>query len=184
MASPKGIIDRAETVGTMAPLALLYQNNVAFKAVIDEFIASGTAYTAANKKVSDLEAQLNQARNDRDVARKVCQNCHGAAVKQVEKHSTTAADVTSCGFLFLDVQRPGVVPPSAILATFDPGKSVLNLRVKYPVKGGFKCVIEISADPTNPASWRRLEGNGLRRTLSGYAEGTCWICAATSAATE
>jgi hypothetical protein len=51
-------------------------------------------------------------------------------------------------------------------------------------KGDHKCVIELSPDPVTPTSWVRLEGNGLRRALSGYAEGMWWIRAATSVATE
>lgn len=184
MASAKGLIDRAATVGTMAPLTPLYQSNATFKAVLEDFIVSGVACAAADKKISDLVAQIAQARNDRVLARKVCRDCHGAAVKQVEKHSTTAADVTSSGFLFLDVQRLGLVLPSAILAKYDHGKGLLNLRVKYPVKGDHKCVIEMSSEPGNPAAWSRLEGNGVTRALSGYAEGTWWIRAATSLAAE
>jgi hypothetical protein len=183
-ASPKGLIDRAATVGTMAPLAPFYKTDATFKVVLDDFIASGVDYAAADKKVSDIEAQLTQARNDRELARKACQDCHGAAVKQVEKHSITAADVTSSGFLFLDVQRVGLVPPSEILAKYDPGKRLLNLRVKHPVRSNARCVIEISPDPVTPTSWIRLEGNGMRRALSGYADGTWWVRAATSGAAE
>jgi hypothetical protein len=179
-----GLIDRAKTVGGMSPLTPLYKTNATFKGVLDDFVASGAAFAVAEQKVSDLDAQLAQARNDRDLAKKACQDCHGAAVKQVEKHSTTAADVTSYGFIFLDVQPQGMVLPSGVLAKYDHAKGLLKLHVKYAVKGDHKCVIEISPDPVSPASWSRLEGNGVRRALAGYAAGTWWIRAATSVAAD
>jgi hypothetical protein len=52
------------------------------------------------------------------------------------------------------------------------------------VRGDHKCVIEISPDPVTPTSWLRLAGTGVRRTLSGYAEGTWWIRAAPTVAAE
>jgi len=183
-ASGQTLIDRAATVATMAPLSSLYTTNPTFKQILDEFIVSATTLATAEKKVSEFEAQLTQARSDRDLAKKACRDCHGAAVKQVEKHSATAADVAGAGFLLQDVRPQGLLPPSGILARFDPGKDVINVHVQYAVRSVRRCVIEISPDPISEASWTRLEGNGVRRTLSGYAAGTWWIRAATTAAKE
>lgn len=45
-------------------------------------------------------------------------------------------------------------------------------------------VVDISADPTNPNSWTRLQGIGTVHTLSGYAPGTYWVRAASVRANE
>jgi hypothetical protein len=70
-----------------------------------------------------------------------------------------------------------------LLAAYDPKKKVIDLHVKFPPsKRQRRCVIEISTDPIGAATWHRLDGDGAKRTLAGYAPGTYWLRAASSVA--
>jgi hypothetical protein len=183
VASDQALAERAQVVGTMAVVTALYTSNAAFKAVIDDFVASGAALAAAQAKVTNLEAQLAQARGDRDQQRVVALDAHGAAVKGVERHSTTVAAIQSYGFAQLEIVKEGAVVPTGILAEYDPKKKVINVHVKFPPgKRQHRCAVEISTDPVGPATWHRLDGDGVKRALTGYAPGTYWIHAATSVA--
>jgi len=183
VATEQALVERGQVVSTMAIITALYLSNSAFKAVIDDFIASATALSASQTKVTNLEAQLTQARGDRDQAHIVALAAHGAAVKQVERVSKTPADVKSYGFVHLEIVKLGTIAPVAIVAAVNHKTKLLDIHVKYPpgVRGQ-RCIIEISTDPIGATTYHRLDGDGVKRALSGYAPGTYWIRAATSVA--
>ena len=176
------LVARAQLVGTMATTTALYQANVAFKNEVDAFVAAGVSLQTADTKVSNLEAALTQARGDRDTTRQTCKNCYDVVVSQVEKNSPTPAALQSYGFLHQEVVKLGAVIPSGILWTFDHKTGLLNLHVQYAGKGPRQCVIEISPDPIGAATYRRLDGHGVKRAVPGLAAGTYWVHAATSSA--
>jgi hypothetical protein len=177
----KALTDRAQVVGTMAPQTTVYQQTPVFKLAIDEYVASGVTLAASETKVSNLEAELVQARNDRDAAHTACKNCHAAAVTQVEKHNPTPSDLTSYGFKQLEIVKLGGVMPTGILWSYDHKTDLLHLHVKYAGKAR-ESVVEISTDPIGAATYKRLDGHGAKRALAGYAPGTYWVRAATSLA--
>ena len=179
-ASSDALVTRAENVGASAPNSPIYNDNSTCKAAIDEYVASAPAVVAANKKVANLEQQLVQARNDRAAAEKVCSDAYAAACSQVEKHSVTSSDVQSCGFVALDIVKQGLVPPSALTATYDRATGTILIRVQYADKKSRKCIVEISPTPAGPATYVRLEGLGLKRSVPGYAPGTYEVHAATA----
>jgi hypothetical protein len=182
-ATYQALIDRGGKVGTLAPSTATYQSNTAFKGTIDDFVTSTKTLDTSQTKVSNLEAQLAQARADRDQAQLAAEDAHGAAAKAVEKVSVTPADVQSYGFASLDVVKTGLVLPVAILVAFNHTTKTIDVRVKYPPGiHGKRCILEISPDPVGPTTYHRLDGDGLRRALTGFAPGTYWIHAATSAA--
>ena len=181
VATDQALVDRGGVVGTMAILTAFYLSNAAFKSTIDDFVTSTKTLATSQTKVTTLEAQLTQARGDRDQAHIAADGAHGAAVKAVEKASVTPADVQSYGFLSLDIVKTGLVLPVGILATYNHTTKTIDVRVKYPPGiHGKRCILEISADPVGPSTYRRLDGDGMRRSLAGYAPGTYWIHAATS----
>lgn len=179
-ASSDALVARAETVGTAAPSSPVYTGNSTCKAAIDEFVASGPPVVAANKKVTNLEQQLVQARNDRDALVQVCTSAYVAACTQVEKHSVTQADVESCGFVALDIVKKGLLLPTAILATFERATGNILIHVKYGDKKSHQCIVEISPTPVGPTTYVRLEGYGVKRTVPGYGPGTYEVHAATA----
>ena len=179
--SNAALASRAVVVGEMAPLTPLYLSNAAFKVAVDEYVASGVGLTAADTKVTNLEAELTQARGDRDVARTACRDCHAVCVAQVEKYSPTAADLVKYGFAQLEIVKAGSVMPNGILWKLDHHTGLMELHVKFPGKARH-CIVEISPDPVGPTTWHRLDGHGATRTLTGFAPGTYWARAATSLA--
>src|SRR5689334_7561025 len=81
--SDEALIKRAKVVGDMAPKTAEYANDQAFKNLIDALVADGLKLDAAVKKVTALEAELAEARKDRDQQRFATEDSHGAAAKQV-----------------------------------------------------------------------------------------------------
>jgi len=175
---------RWKVVGDMAPKTPLYQADAGFHQVIDDYTKAGAKFVAANALIATKEAELDQARSDRDEARKVVDKCHGAAAKQVELHSVTPADLQSYGFVWLDKVTLGLVIPSKIDLRYDLLQALLHVHVKWSTPGTHRCVIEISPTPGDPASWVRLDGTGVKRALTGYAPGTWYLRAATAQAQE
>jgi hypothetical protein len=179
--SNKALTDRAQLVGTMAPLTTAYQQTPVLKLAIDEYVASAVAVVAAETKVANLEAALVQARADRDADSTVCRSCHAAAVAQVEKRNPTPNELTSYGFKELEVVKLSGAVPTAILWSYDHKAGLLHLHVKY-AGGARESVVEISTDPIGAATYKRLEGHGAKRAVAGYAAGTYWVRAASSLA--
>ncbi len=179
--SIKALVARAQVVGTMTPLTPLYTSNVAFKDETDAFVAAGVALSASETKVANLEAALTQARGDRDTAHTTCKSCHAVVATQVEKNSATPAALQSYGFLYQEIVKLGAVLPTGILWSYDHATSLLQIHVQYAGKAR-ACLVEISPDPVTATSYRRLDGHGVKRSLTGYAPGTYWVHAATSLA--
>jgi outer membrane murein-binding lipoprotein Lpp len=183
VATQQTLIERGGKVGTLAPNTAQYQSNPGFKTTIDEFVTSTQKLDASQTKVSNLEAQLAQARADRDQAQLDAEDAHGAAAKAVEKVSVTPADVQSYGFASLDVVKTGLILPVGILASYNHTTKTIHVHVKYPAGiHGKRCILEISPDPAGPTTYHRVDGDGIRRALTGFMPGTYWLHAATSAA--
>ena len=180
-ANDKALTNRAQVVSTMATQTSLYQSNVAFKAEVDAYVASGVALTAMDTKVANIEATLTQARGDRDTARTTCKNCYAVVASQVEKNSPTPAALQSYGFELQTVVKQGAVLPTGIVWTFDHPTSLLHIHVEYAGKAR-PCLVEISPDPIGATTYRRLDGHGVKRAVPGLGPGTYWVHAATSSA--
>jgi hypothetical protein len=170
---------RAKVVGEMATTTSIYLSNSVFKAAVDDFVTAGTTLATADTKVINLEAEIIQARADRDVARTNCRDCHAVCVAQVEKYSATGADLVKFGFAQLEIVRLASVMPNAILWKLDHKTGLMLLHVKFPGRAR-KCIVEISPDPIGPATWHRLDGHGATRKVTGFPPGTYWAHAATS----
>ncbi len=173
---------RAEAVGAAAPTSPIYLNNPTCKAAIDDYVASGPVVVTAEQKVAQIEQQLSQARNSRDAAQQACAASYSAACTQVEKHAVSPSDITTCGFVALDIVKQGLTLPSAILATYDHATGNILIHVQYAgtTKRARKCIVELSPTPVGPTTYVRLDGYGAKRTVPGYAPGTYEVHAATA----
>ena len=180
-ASNDALTNRAELVGTTAPLTALYLSSSTFKAAVDGFVASGVAVVASESKVTALESQLTQARFARETARVACKSSHSVLCTQVEQASPTAAAIATYGFVALEVVKLGSVLPTGILWSYDHATGLLDLHVKFAGKA-HAFVIEISPDPIGAATYRRLDGHGVKQSVPNLTPGTYWIHAATSLA--
>ena len=137
-------------------------------------------------KVSNLEAQLAQARGDRDQAYLAAEDAHGAAAKAVEKVSVTPADVQSYGFdVEFDVVKTGARPaggdPGGVQPHDEDDSTSARRATRLASTGSgasWRSAPIPSARPPTTASTATASG----ARSPGFAPGTYWIHAATSVA--
>ncbi len=89
--------------------------------------------------------------------------------------SVAPADVQSYGFLSLDIVKTGLILLSGILATYNHKTKAIDVLVKYPA--GIRAQAVHPRDQhrshrLGASTYRRLDGDGRRRALTGYAPGT------------
>lgn len=181
--SDKTRVDRAGVVGAMAPKTPLYQKDAGFKDSVDTLVQAGADLDDAEKQVAQLEAELSVARAAQEARRNAYDKAYGLCTAGVEKHSTTPGDIQSYGFVVLAKNVQGLVAPMNIEVKFDPAKGAIRVHVTY-VSGKHQCAIEVSTNPADPNSWKRIDGTGVTQTLTGYPPGTWWVRAATLRAKE
>jgi hypothetical protein len=180
--SDQARVKRAKNVGALAPKATLYQNDAVYRASIDDLMASGVDLEAGGEKVYLKELELAQARAELAEKRQVYDGCYNTATAALEKGSPTYAEVVENGFDVLERVDHGLAPPSAVVATYDRGKSMVHVHVKYPWRNA-RCVIEMTSAPNGEGPFTRLEGSGVTRKLPHLAPGVWWFRAATLRAT-
>ena len=166
---------RFTTAATKLPR---YSSDTAFKGAVDGLGNAGTALKTAVGLVVTNDAAAHVARTSRNSQRRAYDKAYGVAAKLVEQDAVSKADIEDAGFAFLDPSNPGLLLPSGITVKYDGKLSLIRVHVVYAA-GRRPCVVEISVDPVTATSWQRLNGNGVKRALSGYAPGTYWIHAAT-----
>jgi hypothetical protein len=178
--SIKSRVDCAETMGSQMKQAPFY--NIV-KASCDSVVAEGAQLAAAEAAVHSALAVLANARDLRDSAILKFDGALNVLISDVEKNAATPGDVTSLALTVLDRQSYTLEVPSGITVKHDPAKGVVRVLVDLP-PGAASCLLEVSTDPTNPASWKRVPGDGARRALAGYAPGTYWFRAASLRAND
>jgi hypothetical protein len=184
MASDQACITRAKSVAQMATTTPEYSKDPAYKGSIDAVVVAGSELDASIGELSDAEALAGKARGVRDGKRRAFRKANAAAVTQVERYSVKPEDITDRGYVALDPAQ-GLIPPTGILATHDPGQGTLEIHVGYPKeRRAHRCVIAISGEPGGIGAYQELDGYGRRRSLPGYAPGTYYIRACTLRATK
>lgn len=171
-------IQRAASVGTFAPKAALYQKDDVYKASIDDLVAAGVDLEAAGQKVHQKEMELSLARTELVQKRQAYDGCYNTATAALEKTSPGYVEIVENGFDALERVDHGLAPPSAVVATYDRGKSMVHVHVKYPWRNA-RCVIEMTNAPNGEGPFTRLEGSGVTRKLPNLAPGVWWFRAAT-----
>lgn len=161
-------VDGASTMGAQAPQSAFYPT---VKDSCDDVVVEGIKLAAAEAGVNSALAQLANAREERDSAVVRYDNALNLLVSDVEKHAAKPADVTSLTLTIQERQSHALEMPTGLSVRFDAAKNVLRVLVDLP-PGAASCLLEVSVDPANPASWKRVTGDGARRTLTGYAPGT------------
>ena len=178
--SIKSRVDCAATMNAQMKQAPFY--NIV-KASCDGLVAEGTKLAAADAAVNTALAVLANARDGRESALASFDGAFNVLVSEVERNAQSPSDVTSIALSVLDRQYYALEAPSGLTVKFDSAKAVIKIHVDLP-PGAASCLIEVSTDPSNPASWRRVPGDGGRRSLSGYAPGTYWFRASSLRAND
>jgi hypothetical protein len=178
--SIKTRVDCAGTMSVQAPQSAFYP---VVKHACDDVIAEGVKLAAADAAVNAALATLANAREERDSALVRFDGVFNVLVSDVERNATKPADLTSLALTVLERQSYTLEAPTGLALRFDPAKSVIRVHVELP-PGAASCLLEVSTDPANPASWKRVTGDGARRALAGYAPGTYWFRASSVRAND
>jgi hypothetical protein len=158
-----------------------YQSDPVYKGAIDNLGALGTGLESAVTDVVQKDAAAHNARTVRNKTRVAYDKGYGVAVAAVEQGAVSKDDIEKSGFVYLDPSNPGLVLPTGIDAKQDLKLGLVRVHVHY-ASGRRPCIVEISNEPANPASWQRIDGNGVTRKLTGLAAGTWYARAATTRA--
>lgn len=178
--SIKTRVDCASTMAVQAPQCAFYPK---VKDACDDVVAEGIELAAAEAGVHAALATLANARDLRDGALVRFDNAFNVLISGVEKSAAKPADITGLALIVLERQNHAFEPPAGISVRFDAAKNVVRVRVDMP-PGTSGCLLEVSTDPQNPASWKRVAGSGANRALTGYVPGTYWFRAATVRAND
>jgi hypothetical protein len=152
----------------------LCQNQPSVMAACTDVVSAGAALAGKEAGVKDAEAKLAALREERDEAQDAFDRCFGFLVAGVEKHALSAGEITALALALADRKTHALLPPLGLDATFDPARHAVLVEVTMP-PGKATCLVEVSTNPADPASWRRVPGHGARRSISGYAPGTYWF---------
>jgi hypothetical protein len=174
----KRSIQKRTTLGTlMEPriaTSAICQRQSTVKEACGDLVAAAQALATEDQKVTDLEAKLAAQRTIRDEATVKFDRSFDLVVAGVEKFAITLAEVTELALAIHERQSFTLAPPISIAAMFDGEARSILVEVKLP-QGATTCLVEVSTNPGDPGSWKRVRGHGARRTLTGLAAGTYWF---------
>jgi hypothetical protein len=173
-------VDGAATMAVQAPKSTFYMT---VKVSVDSLIAAGLVVAQADAGVNTAIASLANAREVRDGAVNKYDAALNVVVSDVEKNAVNPEDVTNLALTILERQNYTLELPSGLTVKFDQAKNLIRVNIDLP-PGAASCLLEVSTDPQNPASWKRVTGDGARRALTGYAPGTYWFRAASLRAND
>jgi hypothetical protein len=169
--SIKSRTDFSTTMDSQMKQAPLYG---VVKQSCDAVVAEGAALLAAEAAVNAAVATLANARDLREMAVVKFDNALNLLISDVEKNAQNPGDVTSLALSVLDRQSYPLEIPAGLTVKYDAAKSLIRVNVDLP-PGAASCLLEVSTDPSNPASWKRVTGGGARRSIAGYPPGTYWF---------
>jgi hypothetical protein len=99
-------------------------------------------------------------------------------------HCSSAAELRAAGLETRELVVSGLEMPTKVEAEYDPATGLINVLVKFGRGRAKQCVVEVTLDPTNEASYRRIEGHGAKRAIPADKAGMWWIRVATQSASD
>lgn len=182
----KHTVDLRITAGVkivdQAPKSTLYTGNLDLKTSADEMKTRNQTLKDANEGYHTALAALELAKGVLLSATDQWDSAFDVFLTLGQKYCTSEADAAS---LALQVRTSGgknpLAMPLAVLLSYDPKK--LRMRIQVKRAPGMDIVaVEITADPSNPASWKELDGWGAIHFITNPAPGTWWVRAASKTA--
>jgi hypothetical protein len=172
--------DRGAKVAGHAPQSPLYaladvksaaDNTIAsaalLKALADQYNAARQAWLKAGSALKDGIVSFDTS--------------YGQLISAAEKHCITPSDGIGLG---LEPHVPTLHPllvPTGITMTFNGKMDYIRIHV-HRAKGTRVAATQVTQDPTNPASWKELDGYGAVHLIHNPAPGTWWARAASKKA--
>jgi len=172
--SLKDRTDLASLIAKKAPNSTFVQAHLSLKASCDALIQAGVDLDTALTDERAAKTAYAEARSLVRAKTTAYDGSHDVCVAQTELYVTTPEEMQSVGWTVAVQSKYLLTSPLQVLPSYDILKSLIHIEVRQP-PGMRACIIEISPDPVTPTSWVRLDGNGIRRTLSGYPPGVYWI---------
>jgi hypothetical protein len=175
--------DRAEVIAGMAPTSPLYLSQPEVKAAADALVSAGTDLAGALTAQNKADTQAANARDAVVEKTAAYDSAYSVFTAVLRKYAKSPADVTTLGMGTRQPVNNTLAMPIAVEAKFNVLKSAISIYIQR-APGMLTVAVEISHDPTNPASWTRLKGTGARRTVTGYTPGTYYVRAASLTAQD
>jgi hypothetical protein len=173
-------IARYKMVKDSAPKSAAYQNDPAFKAMVDVFLDQGQVFSTDLDNWEKAKHAAGVAETTADNSRTAYDAAYDVVGQGLLARSAGVEDIKACGFTAV-AQEPTsreVTMLSGLTVKFDPVISAIKVYATFPDKGRHQIYLEISPDPIGPSTFRRLDTTGIRQVLRGYAPGLWWIRAA------
>jgi len=134
-------------------------------------VTLGKELRSSDTSVSVAEAALDDAREDRGKKLIACDRGFGTFIAKVEQYAGSTKDLTGLALAAMERQSYKVETPLALVGHYDPVKLHIELEAKMP-PGSAGCLMEVTATPSDPESWKRVKGLARQRVLPGYPPGT------------
>jgi hypothetical protein len=179
----KARVDTAAIIGKKAGTSAFVQSHPPVQDACNTLVVAGVELADADTAVKAAEAELAQLRTLRDTKAAAYDSAYSVCVAQTEHFAKTPDDIQSVGFDVSDRASHDIAPPVGVRARFDAGANVLRIEVDQ-APGIKTYLVEVSTNPNDPTSWKRIPGTGVRRKLSDLAPGVYWIRAASARASE
>ena len=160
----KGTLVTSASIQTHPDLMVEVQTLVT---IGDELATRDAKVKKLAEEVAIAEADCVDTTRKYDTQHKVC-------VGLVEKYAVSPEEARAMGFLPLDRANYALAVPLGIEGKYDDDERLLRVRILMP-PGMDSAHLEISTNPNEETSWKRVKGGGLRRRLAGYPPGIYWL---------
>jgi hypothetical protein len=182
-ATLKSRVDCSALVGSKAAQSPIWQAQSAVQDSGGKLITAGTALSAAAAVSNKADSDAAAARTTVDTLTIAWDSAYGVYSANVKQYAVKSEDVSGLGLAVGERASYELAIPVAVEASYDANLGAITIHVTH-APGMTSCEIEITATPADPTSWKRIKGNGAKRTVTGYASGTYWVRAASVRAEE
>jgi hypothetical protein len=173
--------DAGVKVTTQAPQSPLYGLHGDLKASADDLMAKNVALKTANDGYHAALAGLVTARGVLLSANAHWDQSYDVYLTTSAKYVLTPGDAASLALALRGTTHNPLAMPLSVLMTFNAAKDWIRIHVKR-APGMDVVSVEVTTDPTNPASWKELDGAGAVHLVPNPAPGTWWARACSKTA--
>lgn len=174
-------LDRGAKIKAQGTTSPLYQQQADIKTGVDNVVADTTTLKTLVDNCSAAKAALKKATTALTTGLLNWDRSYKFLVAAGEKRCATSDEGTSLGLSVRGKKKNALATPISVELTHDPKKKVLRVHVTR-APGMRTVVVQTSTDPSNPALWQELVGNGAVHLIPNPAPGTVYVRAASKTA--
>lgn len=179
--SPETRLSRGVKITTNGPASTICTTYPDAQAACSAVAAESAKLKVAMDAYANAEATFKKARTALGTAVVSWDGAYDVYVAVGERRCTTADEGTG---MALDVRVKTKNPfamPISVEAEYNPKTNLLRVHVTR-APGMRTVAVEMSTNPSDPTSWKELEGNGAVHVIPKPPPGTHWFRAATRTA--